>query len=169
MSPEDRLREADIDLSRTFNQPRGSYVNAVTTAGFVYVSGHGPLLDGKPAYLGRVPDEVSEEDAYQAARLTMCNCLSTLQAHLGSLDRIQRFVKLLGMVRAEPGFTGHPGVIDGASDLLLEVFGERGHHTRSAVGMASLPFGIPVEIELVTVTSPGVGRCGAPAPPITET
>jgi enamine deaminase RidA (YjgF/YER057c/UK114 family) len=152
-TPDTRLRDLGVDLSRTLHRPKGSYDNIASFGEFVYVSGHGPLLDGKPAYIGRVPTEVSIDDAYQAARLTMLNCLATLADHLGSLDRIDRFVKLLGMVRAEPDFGGHPGVIDGASDLLLEVFGERGRHTRSAVGLHSLPFGISVEIELIaTVT-----------------
>ena len=153
-TPEARLRDLGIDLGRTLHRPKGSYDNVATAGDFVYVSGHGPLLDGKPRYVGRVPTEVSADDAYQAARLTILNCLSTLADHLGSLDRIARIVKLLGMIRADPDFGAHPSVIDGASDLLLEVFGERGRHTRSAVGMQSLPFGIPVEIELVAMIAP---------------
>jgi enamine deaminase RidA (YjgF/YER057c/UK114 family) len=153
-TPEARLHALGVDLGRVLNQPKGSYDNVATLGELVYVSGHGPLLDGKPAYTGRVPSEVSVDDAYQAARLTMANCLATLADHLGSLARIARFVKLLGMVRAEPDFGGHPAVIDGASDLLIEVFGERGRHTRSAVGMGSLPFGITVEIELVAAITP---------------
>jgi enamine deaminase RidA (YjgF/YER057c/UK114 family) len=153
-SPEVRLRELGIDLARTLHRPKGSYDNVLTVGELVYVSGHGPLIDGTPAYVGRVPSEVGVADAYEAARLTARNCLSTLEDHLGSLDRIERIVKLFGMVRADPDFEGHPGVIDGASDLLVEVFGERGRHTRSAVGMQSLPFGISVEIELVAAIAP---------------
>jgi enamine deaminase RidA (YjgF/YER057c/UK114 family) len=153
-TPYDRLRELGVDLACTFNQPRGAYVNVLTVGSLVYVSGHGPLLDGKLAYAGRVPSEVSVDDARDAARLTMLNCLATLDRHLGSLDRIAGFVKVLGMVRADPDFGEHPHVIDGASELLLDVFGERGKHTRSAVGMQSLPFGIPVEIELTASLEP---------------
>ena len=148
-TPTARLAQLGIDLARTRHDPKGSYEGAVTVGELVYVSGHGPLMDGKPAYIGRVPTEVSIGDAYEAARLTALNCLSTLELELGSLDRVARIVRLFGMVRAESDFAGHPAVIDGASDLLLDVFGERGRHARSAVGMHSLPFGIPIEIELV--------------------
>jgi enamine deaminase RidA (YjgF/YER057c/UK114 family) len=153
-TPEARLGELGIDLGRSLTRPKGSYVSAVTVGDTVYVAGHGPFLDGKPAYVGRVPSEVSVEDAYRAARLTALSCLATLRDHLGSLDRVERIVKLLGMVRADADFGGHPGVIDGASDVIVEIFGERGRHARSAVGMHTLPFGIPVEIELIAAIAP---------------
>ena len=89
------------------------------------------------------------EEAYRAARLTALNCLRSIQDELGTLDRVRRIVKLLGMVWSDPDFTGQPQVINGASDLLVEVFGEAGRHARSAVGMAALPMGIPVEVELI--------------------
>ena len=96
-----------------------------------------------------MPSEVSVDDAYAAARLTMLNCLRTLQDELGTLDRVRQVVKLLGMVRSDPGFGDQPKVINGASDLLVDLFGDRGRHARSRVGMAALPFGIPVEIEMI--------------------
>lgn len=144
-----RLRDLGVDLRRALHPPAGGYVNAITVDGVVHVSGHGPLLDGAPQYVGRVPSEVSVEEAYAAARLTAANCLATLQGHLGSLDRIAGFVKVFGMVNADRDFRDHPKVIDGASHLLMEAFGPLGAHARSAVGMGSLPFGIPVELEML--------------------
>jgi enamine deaminase RidA (YjgF/YER057c/UK114 family) len=144
-----RLRGLEVELARAFHPPKGNYQNAMTLGNVVYVSGHGPLLDGKPAFIGRVPSEVDIQDAYKAARLTAINCLATLEDHLRGLNRLKGLVRVFGMVNADPDFTDHPSVIDGASDLFKEVLGDRGWHTRSAVGMHSLPFGIPVEIELV--------------------
>ena len=158
---EERLHELDIDLARTLHAPKGAYDNAVTVGNVVYLAGHGPLLDGKPAYVGRVPTDLSIDDAVAAARLTALNCLSTLAQHLGTLERVERIVKLFGMVCAAPDFGEHPRVIDGASDLLVEVLGACGRHVRSAVGMHSLPFGIPVEVELVAIAAPASSRPGA--------
>jgi enamine deaminase RidA (YjgF/YER057c/UK114 family) len=149
---EQRLADLGIELPAPFT-PIANFVLAVRTGSLVFVSGHGPIVDGTPAYTGKVSSEVAAEDAYQAARLTMLGCLRTLQDELGSLDRVHRIVKLLGMVNSDPDFTGQPMVINGASDLLVDVFGERGRHARSAVGMASLPRGITVEIELVVEAS----------------
>ena len=148
MSAEQRLTELGIELPQPFT-PIANYVPVVRAGPLVFVSGHGPTANGGFAYRGKVDSEVTLDDAYQAARLTMLNCLTTLHAELGSLDRIGRIVKLLGMVNADPGFERHPEVINGASDLLVEVFGQRGRHARSAIGMSSLPFGLPVEIELI--------------------
>lgn len=145
----ERLESLGIDLSRALHHPAGNYRNAVEADGVLYVAGHGPLLDGVPSYRGRVPSEVSLDEAYDAARLTAINCLATIEDHLGSFDPVIGFVKVLGMVNADPDFTDHPRVIDGASELLAEVFGDAGIHARSAVGMGSLPFGIPVEIEMI--------------------
>jgi enamine deaminase RidA (YjgF/YER057c/UK114 family) len=146
---EGRLRELGVDLTRAYHPPKGNYQNAMTLGDLVYVSGHGPLLDGKPAFTGRVPSEVDIAEAYEAARLTAINCLATLEHHLRGLDRLKGLVRVFGMVNTDADFTDHPRVIDGASDLFKEVLGDQGLHTRSAVGMYSLPFGIPVEIELV--------------------
>src|ERR1019366_3401350 len=105
------------------------------------VSGHGPHQRGGYRVVGKVDSEVGVSEAREAARLTMINCLGTLRAELGSLDRVRRIVKLLGMVNSDPRFTRQPEVIDGASDLLEEVFGERGNHARSAVGWARFRWG----------------------------
>jgi enamine deaminase RidA (YjgF/YER057c/UK114 family) len=150
---EERLAGLGIELPPPF-APVGSYVPAVATAGgLVFVSGHGPTANGTIVFRGKVRSSVSVADAYQAARLSALNCLSTLNAELGSLDRVERIVKLLGMVNADPDFTEHPQVVNGASDLLVEALGDRGRHARSAVGMSSLPMGISVEIELVAAVA----------------
>ena len=133
--------------------PVANYLGAVRTGNLVFVSGHGPHQRGGYRVVGKVDSEVGVSEAREAARLTMLNCLATLRAELGSLDRVRRIVKLLGMVNSDPRFTRQPEVIDGASDLLEEVFGERGNHARSAVGMGSLPMGIPVEIEMIVEVS----------------
>lgn len=126
-----------------------NYVGAVTAGNLVFVSGHGPFQDGKFVYLGKVDSVVSVEDAYKSAQLVILNALASLKAEIGSLDRVRRVVKLLGMVNSDPGFARQPEVINGASDLLTKVFGERGRHARAAVGMGALPGGISVEIEMV--------------------
>jgi enamine deaminase RidA (YjgF/YER057c/UK114 family) len=114
----------------------------------VYVGGHGPI-DGEKVVRGKVGGDLSLEDGRRAARLTALSILATLQAELGDLERIARIVKVFGMVNVAAGFNQTPAVIDGCSDLLVEVFGEAGRHTRSAVGLAELPFDIAVEIELI--------------------
>ena len=113
----------------------------------VHVGGHGPV-NGATMVTGKVGRDLTLEDARHAARMTGLSMLATLQAELGSLDRIERIVKVFGMVNVAPGFDRTPAVIDGCSDLLVEIFGEAGRHTRSAVGLAELPFGIAVEIEM---------------------
>ncbi len=150
---EQRLAELGIELPPPF-APAGSYVPVVVAGGLAFVAGHGPTANGTVVHRGKVPSEVPVEEAYQAARLSALNSLSALHAELGSLDRVEQLVKMLGMVNADPDFTEHPKVVNGASDLLVEVFGEdRGRHARSAVGMGSLPFGIAVEIELIARVS----------------
>ena len=114
----------------------------------VHVGGHGPV-DGDTVVRGKVGRDVSVDDARRAARMTALSILATLQAELGDLDRIERIVKVFGMVNVAPGFNQTPQVIDGCSDVLVEIFGDAGRHTRSAVGLAELPFDIAVEIELI--------------------
>ena len=143
----ERLVELGIVLP-TVSPPAGNYVGCVVVDGMVHVGGHGPV-GGPERFTGKVGGGLSLEDGYRAARATGLSLLATLQAELGDLDRIERFVKVFGMVNVAPGFNRTPQVIDGCSDLLVEVFGEAGRHTRSAVGMAELPFDIPVEIELI--------------------
>jgi enamine deaminase RidA (YjgF/YER057c/UK114 family) len=145
---EERLSEMGLALPEPF-PPVGNYVGAVSVGNIVFVSGHGPFQDGKPLYTGKLDSAVSVEEGYEAARLVMLHCLASLRTEIGSLDRVVRVVKLLGMVNSDPTFARQPEVINGASDLLTSLYGERGRHARSAVGMGALPLGIPVEIEMV--------------------
>ena len=145
-SPEQRLRERGIVLPAV-SPPVANYVPYVRTGNLVFLSGVGPRRpDGKLA-TGKVGGDVTIEEAYQHARLAGLALLAVLRAGVGSLDSVVRPVKVFGMVNAVPEFADHPKVINGCSDLFVEVFGERGRAARSAVGMASLPFGITVEIE----------------------
>jgi enamine deaminase RidA (YjgF/YER057c/UK114 family) len=125
------------------------YVSAVSTGNLVFVAGHGPHRDGELIYKGKLGQDVDVERGYEAAQLVALNMLASLKAEIGDLDRVKRVVKLLGMVNCVPDFGQQPEVINGASDLLVDIFGERGRHARSAVGMASLPRGISVEIEMI--------------------
>ena len=142
----ERLESLGIDLPKIF-PPAGNYLGCVVDNDIVYVGGHGPI-NGTDTILGKVGSDLTLEDGRRAARMTALSILATLDAELGSLDRIERFIKVFGMVNVAPGFDQTPAVIDGCSDLLVEVFGDAGRHTRSAVGLAELPFGIAVEIEL---------------------
>jgi enamine deaminase RidA (YjgF/YER057c/UK114 family) len=145
---EDRLREKGLELPIK-SAPLAQYVSAVRTGNLVFLAGHGPTRDGKSAYTGKVGQDLDLEMAYQAAQLVALNLLASLREEIGDLDRVKRVVKLLGMVNCTPDFKEQPEVMNGASDLLVHVFGERGRHARSAVGMGSLPRGIPVEIEMI--------------------
>jgi len=148
----ERLAELGIELPAVF-PPAGNYVGCVVDGDHVHVGGHGPIT-GAEVIIGKVGGDLTLEDGQRAARLTALSILATLEAELGSLDRIERIVKVFGMVNVAPGFTQTPAVIDGCSDLLVEVFGPAGIHTRSAVGLAALPFDIAVEIELVARLRP---------------
>lgn len=160
-SIDDRLRALGLVLPAPVQIPPGATLPFpwVRLAGRrALFSGHGPTdADGSlAAPLGKVGAEVTPEQAYAAARLTGLAILGSLKRELGSLDRITCWVRVFGMVNSAPGFDRQPGVINGFSDLILEVFGpERGAHARSAVGMAELPFGIPVEIEGEVEVEPG--------------
>ena len=146
---EDKLRNMGITLPDT-PSPIGNYVPAVRTGNLVYLSGVGPAprSDGTTPE-GKLGKDLTVEEGYEAARLTAINILSRLKAELGDLDRVKRIVKLLSMVNATPDFTHPPAVANGCSDLLVELFGDKGRHARSAVGMNSLPNNIPVEIEVI--------------------
>ncbi|MCH8222998.1 MAG: RidA family protein [Chloroflexi bacterium] len=148
MSAEDRVKELGLDLSNP-PKPAGNYVPAIRVGNIVYLSGHGPVRPDGTSVTGKVGAELSVEEGYDAARLVGIGLLSSLKAQLGSLDKVRRVVKTLGMVNAAPDFTDHPQVINGASDIFREVFGENGIGARSAVGMGSLPFQIPVEVEMI--------------------
>lgn len=148
MGAEARLVELGIELPVPMT-PAGTYVPAVRTGSLVFCSGAGPVGADGSIVRGKVGVEVGLEEAQAAARLTGLQLLATLRRELGSLDHVTRIVKVLGMVNCAPGFNRTPEVVNGCSDLLVEVFGEAGRHARSAVGMAELPFDIPVEIELI--------------------
>ena len=148
MSVQDRLQELGIILPQP-PVPEASYVPVVQSGNLVFVSGQDPVTEGKPEYVGRLGAELDLTQGKAAARLATLNCLAQLQAHLGSLDRVRRIVKVLGFVACTEEFDQQPFVIDGGSELLEQVFGEAGRHARSAVGTNKLPFGIPVEIELI--------------------
>jgi enamine deaminase RidA (YjgF/YER057c/UK114 family) len=148
MHPEERLAELGLTLP-TPTPPVAAYVPAVRTGNLVYISGQGPVRDGKFVSTGKVGADVGVDEAKEAARITCLCGLAALKSEIGDLDNVTRVVKLLVFVNSAPGFDQQPQVANGASELLQEVFGEKGKHARSAVGMAELPFGMSVEIEFV--------------------
>jgi enamine deaminase RidA (YjgF/YER057c/UK114 family) len=153
MSAEKRLKQLGIELG-TVSAPVANYVNAVRAGNLLFLAGKGPrAVDGKRPQ-GKVGREYTAEQAYQHARTVGMDLLAVMRAELGSLDRVKRVVKVLGMVNAAPEFQDHPKVINGCSDLFVEVLGDAGKHARSAVGMGSLPMGIPVEIECIVEIAP---------------
>jgi enamine deaminase RidA (YjgF/YER057c/UK114 family) len=129
--------------------PAFNYIPTRRSGNILFVSGHGPSKDGKLAYRGKVGRELTVEQGADAARITMLNCLASIKAAIGDLDKVTQVLKLLGMVASEEGFVQQPLVINGASDLLVELYGDRGRHARSAVGLFMLPGGMPVEIEMI--------------------
>jgi enamine deaminase RidA (YjgF/YER057c/UK114 family) len=150
MSAEARLKEKNIALPAQAT-PMANYVSVVRTGNLLFLAGHGPVRQADGSYArGKLGKDLSVEQGYQVAREVGLNLLATTRNALGSLDRVKRVVKVLGMVRSAEGFGDQPKVINGFSDLMVEVFGESiGKHARSAVGMAELPVGIPVEIEMI--------------------
>jgi enamine deaminase RidA (YjgF/YER057c/UK114 family) len=146
-SPSAQLRELGIALP-TVATPAGSYVPAKRSGSLVFTAGQLPLVDGALAATGKVGAEITPDQAYDLARTCTLNALAAVDALVG-LDSVGSVVKVVGFVASAPGFTGQPGVINGASELLADVFGEAGRHARSAVGVAELPLGAPVEVELV--------------------
>ena len=163
MSAEKRLKALGIELGKV-SAPVANYVNAVRTGNLLFLAGKGPRPDAsgkRPA--GKVGREYTVEQAYQHARTVGIDLLAVMRSELGSLDRVKRVVKLLGMVNGTPEFTDHPRVINGCSDLFVEVFGDAGRHARSAVGMGSLPMAIPVEIECIVEVSIAPAKEKVPA------
>jgi enamine deaminase RidA (YjgF/YER057c/UK114 family) len=150
MSAEAQLKERNIALPKQAT-PMANYVSAVRTGNLLFLAGHGPVRQADGSYMrGKLGKDLSVEQGYQVAREVGLNLLATTRTALGSLDRVKRVVKVLGMVNSAEGFGDQPKVINGFSDLMVEVFGEAiGKHARSAVGMAELPVGIPVEIEMI--------------------
>lgn len=148
MTPEARLEALGLTLPPV-SAPIGAYLTCKRQGDLLYLSGAGPIVEGKALWQGKVGADVSPEAAYDAARVSALNLLAALKQELGELSRVKSVVKLLGLVACADGFYGQPGVINGASDLLYEVFGEKGRHARSAIGVCSLPMNIPVEIEMI--------------------
>ena len=148
MGAEARLVELGFELPAQ-PKPVANYVPTVRVGNLLFVSGHGPYDDGTIKTKGKLGRDLTVDEGYQVARTVTMNCLASIRAELGSLDRVKRFVKLLGMVNCTEDFQEQPKVINGCSDLLVDLFGEAGKHARSAVGMQALPFAIPVEIEMI--------------------
>jgi enamine deaminase RidA (YjgF/YER057c/UK114 family) len=159
LTPEQKLRQLGITLLPV-TPPIANYVNAVRTGNLLFLAGKGPA-GGASGIVGK---DITVEQAYQHARSTALALVAVMKDELGSLDRVKRIVKVLGMVNAVPGFGDQPKVINGCSDLFVELFGERGKHARSAVGMGSLPNNIPVEIECIVEIDARARRAGAAAP-----
>lgn len=148
-TPEERLQELGVSLPAPA-VPVAAYVPCVRTGSLVYVSGQVPVvLDGKPSHLGHLGDNVDLEDGRAAARTCAVNVLAALKAELGELSRVRRVVKVTGFVASTPDFTDHPKVINAASELFGDVFGDAGRHARAAIGVAALPLGVPVEVEAI--------------------
>lgn len=145
---EEQLKQLNIALP-TPPRPAGSYIPVATSGKLAYVSGQIPIQDGKVAFTGKVPSERSIEDAQKAAKICAINILAQLKANLGSLDKITKIIRVSGFVNSTPDFTEHPKIINAASDLFFEIFGEAGKHSRIAVGVASLPLNSTVEIDMV--------------------
>ncbi len=147
-SVEDRLRDLGYELPPVPN-PAGSYIPAARAGALIFTAGQLPFKEGQLPFTGKVGQEVSAEEAQEAARLCALNALAAVRAEAGSLENVSRIVKVTGYVASAAGFNGQPGVMNGASDFIGEVFGEKGLHARSAVGVAELPLDAPVEVELV--------------------
>lgn len=148
MSAEQRLTDLDITLPPA-PPAAGLYLPAVRTGNLLFVSGQVPLHEGQPIARGKLGDEVSLEDGANLARQCALQALSIVRDHLGTLDGVSRVVRVGGFVASAAGFTDQPRVINGASQLLIDVFGDEGKHARAAVGVAELPLGVPVEVEFV--------------------
>ena len=152
MSYELKLKELHLELPSP-PQPLATYVPAVEVGGLLFLSGVLPMRDGQLAFSGKLGRDLTVEQGMEAARLALLNALAIARQALGTLDRIRRVVKVVGYVASAEGFVQQPHVLNGASDLLVEIFGEAGRHTRVAVGAAELPRGAPVEVELIVQVS----------------
>jgi enamine deaminase RidA (YjgF/YER057c/UK114 family) len=153
---EDRLAELGLTLPKPFAAPPGvefKFDLVTVSGGLGYVSGHLPTDGADVLRTGKVGAEVTVEEGYEAARLTGLAILASLKRELGELDRVARWVKALGLVNCAPGFSKTPAVVNGFSDLVLEIWGETGRHARSAIGAAELPFDVPVEVEAIVEVS----------------
>ena len=149
---EEKLQSLNISLP-TPPKPAGSYIPVVVSKSWAFVSGQIPIKDGKVAFIGKVPTSQSIENAQKAAKLCAINALAQLKAELGDLDRIQKIIKVSGFVNSEQDFSEHPKVINAASDFLYDVFGEKGKHSRIAIGANSLPLDSTVELDMIVEIS----------------
>jgi enamine deaminase RidA (YjgF/YER057c/UK114 family) len=147
-TPEERLQELGVSLPAPAT-PVAAYVPCVRTGDLVYVSGQVPMVDGKPSHLGHLGDDVDLEAGRAAARTCAVNVLAALKAELGELSRVRRVVKVTGFVASTADFTDHPKVVNAASELFGDVFGDAGRHARAAMGVAALPLGVPFEVEAI--------------------
>ncbi len=148
MQIENKMKEMGLELPAP-GKPVANYVPAVRAGSLVFLSGHGPVLESGKLITGKVGADLTVNEGYDAARQVALVLLASLKSEIGDLDKVRRIVKLLGMVNCTPDFTDQPKVINGASDLLVEIFGDKGKHARSAVGMNALPLNITVEIEMI--------------------
>ena len=148
MSIEEKLKELGIEL-KSPPTPVANYIPVQQTGNLIYLSGQGPRDESGNFITGKVGSDISAEEAYDLSRNTAINLLSAMNAYLGSLDKVVKIVKVFGMVNAEQNFIDHPKVINGCSDFFVEIFGDKGRHARSAVGMGSLPNNMAVEIDII--------------------
>lgn len=148
MSIEQKLQEMGLELP-VVAKPLASYVPAVKTEGYVYTSGQVPIVQGELKYKGKVGQDLDEAQGYEAAKVCALNCLAAVKSVAESLDNVEKIVKVVGFVNSAPGFTMQPKVINGASDLLSQLFGEKGEHARSAVGVSELPLNAACEVEII--------------------
>jgi len=156
MTVEDKLRALGLELPSP-PRPVGNYVPAVRTGNLVQTSGQTSRINGVRRYVGTVGKEVTPEQAYLSARDAVLNCLACVKLAVGSLDRVRRVVKITGFVNCVPGYTEQPAAINGASDLLVELFGDAGRHARTAIGVHALPSNVSVELELTVEIEEGAG------------
>ena len=145
---EEKLKELGIEIP-TPPSPAGSYIPVVTTGNLAFISGQIPMKEGKVVFEGKVPENQSVDSARDAAKICIINGLAQLKANLGSLDKITKFVRISGFVNSNPNFAEQPKVINAASDLLVEIFGDMAKHSRIAVGVANLPLNSTVEIDMI--------------------
>ena len=154
MGAEARIKQLGLALP-TPGKPLGNYVPGVRVGTLLFLSGHGPIREGSATARGKLGRDLSTDEGYKVARDVGINLLGSARHILGSLDKVKRVIKVLGMVNSAEDFGEQPKVINGFSDLMVEIFGENGRHARSAVGMAGLPMGIPVEIEMILEVAAG--------------
>ena len=153
MNVEQKLQELGLQLPE-MAKPIAAYVPAIRVADTVYTSGQIPLVKGEVKFKGKLGREFAIQDGYEAAKICALNCLAATKSVINDLDRIEKVIKVVGFVNSDVGFTDQPKVINGASDLLGKVFGPNGAHARSAVGVAELPLGVAVEIEMIFQIKP---------------